>query len=144
MEKKSIGKYLSIAHRAHTSMLDKKFKEKFGISHGQIFILITLYKNEGINQHRLCKIYDLDKGGVGRIIKKLKEKELIIKEADPEDKRNKLIFLTEKARAMKSDFFQILNKIEKQIKQGLTEEEIETFLKIINKICNNLGVKVYN
>ena len=138
MKDSSIGKYLSITHRAHTSLVDKKFKEKFNLSHGQVFILINIYRDEGICQHRLCEEYNLDKSGVGRILKKLEDKNLVTRKSDPEDKRKKLIYLTDKAKNMKEDFKNLLKEIEKQMRQGLTEQEIETVNTILKKIYNNL------
>ena len=138
MKDSSIGKYLSITHRAHTSLVDKKFKEKFNLSHGQVFILINIYRDEGIYQHRLCEEYNLDKSGVGRILKKLEEKNLVKRKSDPDDKRRKLIFLTDKAKEMKSEFKKLLKEIEEQMRQGLTEEEIKTVTNILKKIYNNL------
>jgi DNA-binding MarR family transcriptional regulator len=138
MKDSSIGKYLSITHRAHTSLVDKKFKEKFNLSHGQVFILINIYRDEGICQHRLCEEYNLDKSGVGRILKKLEDKNLVTRKSDPEDKRKKLIYLTDKAKDMKDDFKKLLKEIEKQMRQGLTEKEIETVNTILKKIYNNL------
>ncbi len=138
MKDSSIGKYLSITHRAHTSLVDKKFKEKFNLSHGQVFILINIYRDEGICQHRLCEEYNLDKSGVGRILKKLEDKNLVMRKSDPEDKRKKLIYLTDKAKDMKDDFKKLLKEIEEQMRQGLTEQEIETVNTILKKIYNNL------
>jgi DNA-binding MarR family transcriptional regulator len=138
MKDSSIGKYLSITHRAHTSLVDKKFKEKFNLSHGQVFILINIYRDEGICQHRLCEEYNLDKSGVGRILKKLEDKNLVTRKSDPEDKRKKLIYLTDKAKDMKDDFKKLLKEIEEQMRQGLTEKEIETVNTILKKIYNNL------
>ena len=138
MKDSSIGKYLSITHRAHTSLVDKKFKEKFNLSHGQVFILINIYRDEGICQHRLCEEYNLDKSGVGRILKKLEDKNLVTRKSDPEDKRKKLIYLTDKAKNMKEDFKNLLKEIEEQMRQGLTEQEIETVNTILKKIYNNL------
>ncbi|MFO7815645.1 MAG: MarR family transcriptional regulator [Halanaerobiales bacterium] len=139
MDTSPIGKYLSITHRAHTSLVDKNFKEKFNISHGQVFILIKIFKNEGINQHKLCKEYNLNKAGVGRIIKKLEAKNLVKRKPDPKDKRKKMIFLTEKAKSLKPEFIELLETVEAKIKNNLTEEEIEMFLKILKKIYNNLS-----
>ena len=138
MKDSSIGKYLSITHRAHTSLVDKKFKERFNLSHGQVFILINIYRDEGICQHRLCEEYNLDKSGVGRILKKLEDKNLVTRKSDPEDKRKKLIYLTDKAKNMKEDFKKLLKEIEEQMRQGLTEQEIETVNTILKKIYNNL------
>ncbi|MFW5976588.1 MAG: MarR family winged helix-turn-helix transcriptional regulator [Bacillota bacterium] len=140
-KKEFIGKYLSIARRAHAALLDEKLKS-YDISHGQILLLVTLYKEEGINQHRLCKIYDLDKAGVNRSMKKLKENGYIIKKPDTEDKRKKKIFLTEKAEKFKPRLIEILESVENQVRKNLTQGEINEFIKIIKKICINLGVKL--
>lgn len=144
MDANPIGKYLSITHRAHTSLVDKKFKEKFNISHGQVFILIKIYKNEGINQRKLCEEYNLDKAGVGRIIKKLEDKNLIKSKPDPKDKRKKMIFLTEKAKDLKPEFVELLETVETKTKNNLTEEEIDIFLKILKKIYDNLSNKKFD
>ncbi|MCF8001913.1 MAG: MarR family transcriptional regulator [Halanaerobiales bacterium] len=138
MKSGSIGKYLSITHRAHTSLVDRKFKKKFNLSHGQVFILINIYRDEGICQHRLCEEYNLDKSGVGRILKKLEKKNLVIRQSDPDDKRKKLIYLTDKAKEMKTGFKKLLKEIEEQMRNGLTQEEINTIRKLLNKIYNNL------
>src|SRR6056297_2559745 len=118
MIKNPIGKYLSITHRANTTLVDKIFEKKFNLSHGQVFILIKIYKNEGINQHSLCVEYNLDKSGVGRIIKKLEDKNLIVRKSDPKDKRKKLIYLTEKAKDIRPKFINTLKKIDAQLKKN--------------------------
>ena len=141
MGKEYIGKYLSIARRAHAALLDKKLKS-YDISHGQILLLVTLYKTEGINQHHLCQIFDLDKAGVNRSMKKLQKNGYIYKEPDSEDKRKKKIFLTDKARQFKPKLLEILKSVENQVRGNLTEKEIDKFLKTMKKICTNLDVKL--
>jgi|SRR6056297_3629417 len=56
MKKEHIGKYLSIARRAQTALLDKKLKP-CGISHAQIMLLIALIfknRNRGFTQNKFC------------------------------------------------------------------------------------------
>ena len=139
MGRNSIGKYLSIARRAHASLLDQKLKP-YNMSHGQLFLLIILYKGDGVYQQTLCQAYNLNKAAVGRSINKLEEKGLITKELDPADNRRKLIYLTDKAKDLKPKFFEILDAVEAQVRSNLTEEEVATFLRLIKKICSNLEV----
>lgn len=142
MGKESIGKYLSIARRAHAALLDKKLKP-YNICHGQILLLITLYKeNPGINQNRLCKIYDLDKAGVYRSVEVLKKNGYIYKEIDDEDKRKKRIYLTRRAYEFKPVLTEILGKVEAQVRKDLSEEKVDVFLEVMKKICINLGVNL--
>jgi len=129
MIEEPIGKYLSITRRAHAALLDKLLKP-YGISHGQIFLLIALYEEEGISQHNLCEIYNLDKAGVGRSLNKLREKGYIRKEIDEVDKRRKKLYLTEKADKFKDKLFNILDTVEKQVRSDLTEEEIKEIIHV--------------
>ncbi|SDC68184.1 MULTISPECIES: MarR family winged helix-turn-helix transcriptional regulator [unclassified Candidatus Frackibacter] len=136
----TIAKYLSIAYRAQASLLNKKLAD-YDIGRGQYPFLIALYHQDGICQQDLCKIYDIDKAAAGRAVKKLEEKGFIKRERDPKDKRCYLLYLTEKSRNFKPVFLNILQSIEEEIKSDLTQEEVEIFMKIIKKICKNLGFK---
>src|SRR6056297_297765 len=137
MFEKHIGKYLSIAKRAHSMFLQKKLKT-YNIGRGELFILIALYKKDAICQQTLCEYYKLNKAAVGRAVKKLKKKKYIIKKIDKNDKRKMVLFLTKKAKNMKSEFVKILNSVEKTVKKNLTEKEINEFIKISEKISKNI------
>ena len=141
MKKEYIGKYLSIARRAHAALLDKKLKP-YDISHGQILLLVTLYKQEGINQHRLCQVYNLDKAGVNRSLNKLQKNGYITKKPNSRDKRKKKVFLTDKAKKFKPELLEILKSVETQVRENLSEKEIDEFLEVIKKVCVNLGVSL--
>jgi len=141
MQKKCIGKYLSIARRAHSTLLDQKLKP-YDISHAQIMLLMALYKKEGIYQQNLSQMYNLNKAAVGREIQKLSENGFIIKKPDPKDKRKKLIYLTKKAKDFKTKLLNILDTVEQQLRENITGEEMETFIKVLEKICDNLNVNL--
>ena len=136
-----IGKYLSIARRAHASLLDEKL-QPYDISHGQILLLMTIYQREGLNQHQLCSIYNLDKAGVNRSINRLVRAGYVVKKPDEEDRRKKGLYLTKKALEFKPRLVEILAQVESQVRKNLSQEEIDVFLKIIRKITSNLGVKL--
>ncbi len=135
-----IGKYLNMARRAHAAAINKFF-EPYKITHGLLPFLVALYKEEGINQQSLCKIYNLNKAAVGRGISKLEKAGYVQRINDLHDKRKQLLFLTKKAQDFKKQFLDILEKVEFIMKSNLTEDEVSTFLKLAKKICNNLGYK---
>jgi len=141
MSKEPIGKYLSIARRAHATLLDKKLGP-YDISHGQILLLATLYNQDGICQQTLCQMYNLNKAAVGRGLNKLSNKGYITKQTDPTDQRKNLIYLTSKANSFEEKFKKILDSSENRLRNNLSAEEIETFLTVIKKICSNLGAEV--
>ena len=139
MSRKSIGKYLSICRRAHAKLLDKELKN-YEISHAQLSLLMALYNREGIYQQELCRLFNLNKAAVARELSDLEDKNFITKKRDHDDRRRFLIYLTEKAQEQKQNIIAILDKIEHQMRLGLSENEVDEFIRIIRKICTNLNV----
>lgn len=139
-EIETIGRYLSIAHRAFLSRLGEQLSD-YEISVAQLHLLFPLYKEEGIHQKDLCEIFKIDKGAVGRGLQKLEDNGFVERKDDPEDKRRNLIFLTEKSKKLKPEFISILDSIEEEAKEGLSRGEIETFTETMEKICENLGIE---
>lgn len=143
MQHEPIGKHLSIAHRLHRSKVSSLMHEAgLPLGSGQFHILIALYKRDGMNQHRLCEMYNLDKAAVARAVDKLRKEGMVTKERDPQDKRRTLIRLTDQARELRSSFYDILNKVEEIIRQRLSDEEIRIFLQTTQKIEDALSKDV--
>jgi len=138
MKKEYIGKYLSIARRAQAKLLDKKLQE-YHISHAQLSLLMTLYSHEGIYQQELCRILNINKAAVTRELKDLAQKNYISKVRDKDDRRRFLVYLTEKALENKNGIIAILDKIEEQMRAGISENKIDEFLHLIKRICTNLN-----
>lgn len=135
-----VGKYLSIAYRALNSLLDEQLA-RYDIDRGQFPILIALYRKEGISQKEICDFYNIDKAAVGRAVKKLVEKEFIIRKTALEDRRQYCLYLTEEAIRLKPVFLDILKSTEKILIQGLTNREVEQLKKMLKTVVKNLGVK---
>lgn len=136
-----IGKYLSIAKRAHTMLLQKKLKS-FDIGVAELLLLIALYKKDKRCQKELCNLYKLNKAAVGRALNKLEDNNFITKKIDENDKRKRIIYLTDKAQKNKQKFKKILKSTEDIVRQGLSDGEIKEFLKISKKIISNIHEKI--
>lgn len=132
----ALGKYISILYRQGNAFLTKKYS-KYNIGSGQYMFLIQLYANDGLSQEELASRLNIDKGTTARAIKKLQNEGYIIRETDEDDKRAYKIFLTEKAKEIKEDFFQILGQWNDILTSGLTAEEVEIVLKLMKKVSNN-------
>lgn len=65
--------------------------------------------------------------------------ELIIRKPAKNDGRLKNIIVTEKALKYKDIVVNDLKNFEKKLKTGLSEEEIDIFLKVVEKMINNLS-----
>lgn len=129
MEHKPIGKVLSMTYRAHQALVDEGLRElNTGVGSGQLFLLLALYRKEGICQHELAEQYRLDKAAVARAVKKLEALEMVRKEPSPEDHRKSRILLTDKAREYRKPFYEIVRAIDERIRTYLSTEEIDHFI----------------
>jgi|GEM_PF-1293459 len=79
-----------------------------------------------------------DKSQIKRLVDELDELGLVKREPNPNDKRSKLLLLTQ----LGHDFFEYVEKVEmtfsEQLTQGIDEEDLETFFKVSNLLLANL------
>lgn len=143
MEKMSmepIGKYISQIYRRGGAHLSKELS-KYGIGIGQLMFLTQLYKQDGISQEELTEILKIDKGTTARAIKKLEEEKFVVRIKDENDRRAYKVYLTDKAKEIKLEIFQVLREWDKTLVSNLTDEETETFTRILKKLCININLK---
>lgn len=137
----SIGRHLSIAHRALFSRMNQKLSS-YDIHVGTFHLLLPLYKEEGVPQKKLCQIFNLGKGTVGKGLQKLEDKDFIERKEDPRDKRKKRVYLTKKSRKLEDEFKKILQETEEEAKQAFSHEETKKLLNLLKKVSENLGVEM--
>ena len=143
MDYEPIGRLLGMTHRAHLIFVDEKLKEIDPDLHsGQFFLLHLLYKKEGICLHELSEYYRIDKAAVTRGIKKLEERGYVLKEKSSEDQRKTALRLTDKAKDLESSFTRMLEDIDARIKSYLEEDEIDTFMQLIDKIYHGISDEI--
>lgn len=110
---------ISLIHTLSADFLSRRLKEKgfdeFASSHGNI--LFQLSKNEKIKMKQLAEKINRDKSTTTVLVRKLESLGLVKEEPDLNDKRNKIISLTEKGK----EYNQITSEISKEL--------IDTFYK---------------
>jgi DNA-binding MarR family transcriptional regulator len=83
------------------------------------------------------KIYSCDASNITGIIDGLEEKELVIRSEDPDDRRVKIILLTQKGKQLQSILVESFIQIDDAILGNLSEEELSTFRSIMIKLSSN-------
>lgn len=136
-EIEALGKYLSVAYKAFFSLLDERLAA-YEIGAEELHLLIPIYKEGEIPQKTLCEIFHQDKATIARRLEQVENKGFIRREEDPKDRRRKIIYLTQKGWSKRSEFGKILKSIESDLRAELSQEEVETFLQIMKKICQFL------
>lgn len=115
------------------------FKEKsFSITPEQFGILFFLSKENGMYQRQLAKVLLKDRPNITRLVDILEEKNFVWREADPQNRRIIKVFITEEGRKEVEKVHPHLLEINKKATKEITEEEMETFKKVLEKICINI------
>ena len=73
------------------------------------------------------------------LLKRMEAGGLICREPSPRDGRRKRILVSQKAQNCRSLVMEGLGGLEEELTRGLTEEELESFLRTAEKMLANLG-----
>lgn len=136
---KSIGFFLGRTCQAMKNATTRRFAENgLDVASGQFGVLMALWYRDGISQSQIIKLTCKEKTTLARLVSKLEQKDLIRRESDPKDKRSKLIFLTEKGRALKDEVVPLARAEQNAAVKGLSDAEIDTLKKLLDKIYYNI------
>ena len=138
-EHKHIAKYISQLYRKGSSYINKEIS-KYGIGSGQFMFLLELYKKDGKNQEDIAEDLKMDKGTTARALKKLEEQGFLTRLKDERDKRSNKIYLSDKAKNIREDIFNILDDWNKQITRSLAKEEVKMLEDLLEKVSKNINL----
>ena len=108
--------------------------DKLQISKTTRAIIMTLAKNGALSQNELGEKLMLTKPTISLALKNMEQLHLIKRLTSPEDKRVTIVTLTEDGIAMDNLIRAVFAKIEKEIKDALTEVERKNLNEILQKI----------
>lgn len=108
---------------------------------GMQFAIVSYIAKESLErevfQKDLEQKFDIRKSTVTGILNTMERDGLLLRETVPYDARLRKMLLTDKALLAKKNTEQVIDSVESQLSKGLTEEEIATFLSLLEKISKN-------
>jgi DNA-binding MarR family transcriptional regulator len=137
---KSYGRALGVAYTALYRHLAKHMKDKsLPITPDQFRVLTHLWQHDGCSQQDLALGSNRDRANITRIIDIL-EREGIVKRNEHEtDRRIYKISLTKKGKDLEKDAADCGQAAIRDALKGISKEDIETCLKVLNKTIENLS-----
>jgi len=110
---------------------------QFGITPAQFYVLTAVWERDGVKFKDLAKSLEMDGSTLTSILDRMERQELVERRDDPEDRRSLLVFLTEKAKQEVAIITTLAEKLNQEIKERFTEEEFETFERVLEKIAQD-------
>ena len=131
-----ISKIKQLGDRVFEKILTAQGIEAFNGAQGRI--LYVLWQEDGVPIKTISERCGLAITSLTTMLERMEKSGLIIRQQDSGDKRKTLIFLTDKAKAMKEDYDAVSDRMSAIFYQGFTEEEIRNFEEHLERIRLNL------
>jgi len=112
-----------------------------GISPAQSRVLTEVYRQGGLTQTALAETIEMERAPLGRLLDRMEELGFIDRKPDPEDRRVRLVFHTDKAEALDEPMWNTARGLFEQALHGLSDQEIGSLISILERLKQNLLVE---
>lgn len=144
LEKKvEVGRKIEMLSRQIRRKVDESISSQ-DLTAKQAMILLVIYdlsKVKDVYAKDIEDAFDMRRATVTGILQLMEKNGIIVREENNIDGRLKSIRLTQKAINLRLKMKKNIQKVESNLLSGLSKEEIETFLKIMEKMSHNLCTK---
>ena len=136
----TLGMLIGQVHRLSTKrFVQNSHTHGLEISLDQWLVLGPIWKNNGISQKDISEYCGKDKTSVTKIIDILEKKNLVVRVADQLDHRVKRVVLSNKGKELFLSALPVMAKTRDEVRNGISDNEIESLKNILNKIYKNLN-----
>ncbi|MBE9511445.1 MAG: MarR family transcriptional regulator [Bacteroidetes bacterium] len=130
-----IGETSKLVHKRVTAIF---LERGFDVTVEQFSVLALLWYKEGVKQQDIADGLKRNKTTITRIVENMINRNLIVKVPDQLDKRNKLIYLTQKGKALQKEMVEASGLVYYQTLNNITPKDIEKCLVILKQMIKNL------
>jgi DNA-binding MarR family transcriptional regulator len=123
-----VGRLLAHEIRQRTAV------DEWGVSPQHMGILVDLWVKEGVRQQDLAVSNIKDKGTIARALQSLEAANIVIRVPDQGDKRNKLIYLTHRGKALRDQLIPEAMQTVREATAGISEQELATCQRVLWQI----------
>ncbi|WP_336636486.1 MarR family winged helix-turn-helix transcriptional regulator [Lysinibacillus fusiformis] len=136
---KEILREIGAIARALDSISNMEFKE-LDLTKGQYLYVIRICENPGIIQEKVAELLKVDRTTASRAIQKLETKGFIEKRSDQGNKKNKLLFPTNKS----LDIYPFLKRegeySNERALDGFSSEEVDSIHHLLTRVLQNIEI----
>ncbi|SMD32642.1 DNA-binding transcriptional regulator, MarR family [Reichenbachiella faecimaris] len=110
------------------------------LTKAQMILLKVLFQQGAMAQNNLAFITNRDKTSLTRLINTMEKKNFVIRSVDKNDKRIKLVSITEEGKKMFNSAIPILQEIISTIQEGIEQKDLEMTIKVLKQIGKNIKI----
>lgn len=138
-EKKTVGRCIGKLSNQIRRRLDA-CSAKSGVSGAQGRVLhFILAQSEDVFQRDIEQEFNMRPPSATELLKMMQKNGLIRRESTAQDGRLKKIIVTEKAAMLVGQVFPDLEKLERDLTEGIPPEQLEVFFRVVERMSENLN-----
>jgi DNA-binding MarR family transcriptional regulator len=116
----------------------RELLSELNITYPQYVVMMALWEQDKITIAELVEKTAIDGGAMTQILKKMADKSLLNIVKDQQDKRKRLVQLTQQGQALKIEAVNIPNKISCQF-NSIDSEQVKQLMQLLDLVVNDLG-----
>ena len=133
----SPGFRISVLFRMN-ALLHARNMRPLGVLRGQVPFLATVLEREGLTQDEISKTLMADPGATARALSALEALDLVRRRENPQNRRQNLVYPTDRARDLAPDFYRILEQGTDVLFRGFSPDERARSLALLDRMIANL------
>ena len=102
------------------------------------YSILLRIRFQGIaTQHDLVKLFKVSGAYIAKLLRKFEEDNYIVRKEDPENRRKKLVKITDEGIKKTDEIINVIQSWEDKVTANITEDELKTLKEILFKITMN-------
>lgn len=137
---REMGKAMTDLRNQLRRFIQVKMREHdIDLSFEMLEVLACLWQKNGVNQQEIADITLKDKSSMTYLIDNLTKRNLVKRVEDENDRRNKLIFLTDDAIKLKETLYPWITEMYSKASADINVDDISLSLSIVSQMVTNLN-----
>ena len=135
--KESIGLLLKTSAKTWEKAADIELRERFGIAGAKWKVIVALSIKEGITQKHIANMVFVEAPTLVPVLDKMQKEGYLTRQADPNDRRNNLIFMTKKSKDLVDSIIDCILDIRNMGLNKISKKDMEITKKVLSQIASN-------
>jgi len=135
---RDIGLRLSAVARMLRQEFDRAVAE-LGITRSQWTMIVVVARRPGATQREIAEVLDVSEASAGRLIDRLCADGLLERHEHPDDRRARVVSVTEKARPLLDKLSELGRSNERRVFRDFSETELESLSDLLDKLYRTLS-----
>ncbi len=107
---------------------------EYDVTVAQWNVLVVVYRGDAVTPFDVARFIDIDTGAVTRLVDRLIEKQLLVRQPDPTDRRSIRLTLTDKGQQLVPKLVQVADENDRQFFTMLTPTEYQQLSALMGKL----------